>query len=100
MKTIDIIRNIKKAYNMNVSNFIENKDIYLSLLKKFGHYDGVIYEIRREISEGETSGYQWCTCCVKDCPNLTDEEVKYINYNYSQDKNGMFELEIYWSLNI
>ena len=98
MDIFEIMEETIRANRMDVKNLIEDKDIYIPLLKKFGLYDVVVYEIRREISDGETGGFQWYECCMNDCSTLTDEEVKYINDMY-EPKNGVFELQIYWSLN-
>ena len=98
MNIVQIMEATIKANRMNVENLIEDKDINISLLKKFRHYNTAMYEIRREISEGETCGFQWYKCCMNNCPALTNEEVKYINDMYEPEE-GEFELEIYWSLN-
>ena len=74
-------------------------NINIQLLKKFGHYENALYEIRRGFYfEGDFSGTCWFKCRECDCQNLTQEELEYIKDNYGGFKNGMFELEIHWSL--
>lgn len=86
-------------FKMNVDSFIEEKNFCVPLLKKLGYYDSVVWDIKREILEGETSGCKWCECCINDYPELTDKEIQYIENTYC-GKDGKFELAIYWDMNI
>ena len=98
MFMLDAIKETSKVYKRNVDNLIENKDIYIPLLKKLGLYDAAVYDIRKEILDGEKSGLISYYCCPDNCTNLTDEEMQYINELYWRE-NKKYELEFYWSLN-